>query len=618
MIGTFSNPVRVPDSRAWYPTLDAWMSTGPSAVDAALTYSRRNGPLSIDTETAGLAAGAFTTKCVTAAWVADDGTTEAVLLDPRDPVQLSVVAKLTADAPELVLHNASFDIPPLVHHGMLRLDDVEKVVDTIVYARMAFPDTMTQRKDLTSLAVRLLGVPAPTGSMSDAFKTNGYATREAGWYGMDIDVPIYRYGAMADTIIGLRLVNPLRAACWSQTTEGHSFGAFGVDSDGAVRLMEREQIVNRIMLRRSAVGLAVDTDYLVRYTDENRARRDTAANVLEVLGLRPGNGLDVVTHLEKLGQLPTGWPRTKTGQLSADKKAMERLESMDHPLAQAHRTVASLDKVTGYLEKVASMVTVTGRLHNQVGVLGASATGRMAYSDPELQQFPADARPIIADDGQGLTSIDWSQIEPVVMANCAGDVDFLAPFEGGGDLYAPIMATAGIDRKRAKVVLLALMYGQGKASLAASLRTDESSADVIRRKVLSAMPATSKYMDQVRAMGEQSGKAITISGRVLEIDRDMETGRYRAYKGVNYTCQGSAYDVLAETLVTLHSKGLSQHVQLAMHDEIVADTPAAREIQHVMQTAPDRLVWWANQRASNRIPVLRTDLNDMGNRWAYV
>lgn len=618
MRGLFAAPVPVPDSRSWYPTLNAWLSTGPSAVDTALGYHPGCGAVSVDTETAGLGALSFTSKCVTLAWISPTGDTEAVLLDPRDPVQLSVVAKVTAEAPELVLHNASFDVPPMVHYGMMRVEDIDKVTDTIVYARFAYPDTMTQRKDLVALAVTLLGVPKPGGTMPTSFKAYGYAKADAGWYAMDIDVPIYRYGAMADTIVGLRLVQPLRAACWKQTVEGHNFGAMGVDGSTAIYLMEREQTVNRIMMRRSAVGLAVDVDYLSTYSDKHAGALATESNKLEVLGLRPGQGIDVVEYLDARGELPGNWPRTKTGKLQADKKAMAGLEEMAHPLAVAHRTVATLTRVQGYLEKVAAYVDVTGRLHNQVGVLGASSTGRMAYSEPELQQFPADARPIIADDGQGLTSIDWSSIEPVVMANCAGDTQFLAPFESGADLYAPIVSTANVPRKQAKVVLLGAMYGLGRAKLAKDLGVSESDASSIKSRVMSAMRPTSQYMDQVKAFAERNGQAITISGRVLDIERDPESGKYRGYKAVNYTCQGSAYDVLAETLVEMKRQGLSDHVQLAMHDELVVDTQAAPYVQQVMQTPPARLTWWANQRATQRVPLLRTDMNDMANRWAYV
>lgn len=614
MRAPFLDPVPVPDERGYFPGLSAWMSTGDSAQTTALEYHPGLGAVAIDIESAGL--DPFTTKCVTLAWQGARGT-ETVLLDPRDPVQLATVAKVTAAAaPELVMHNAAYDTPALVVHGMLALDDVAKVTDTIVLARMVHTDK-NDRKDLTSLAVHHLGVPRPEGSLTESFKAAGLATQDAGWYAMDIGVPIYRYGAMADTVLTLRLLNPLRAAVWSHLVEGHPFGDLGADSDTALHLMEREQRVNRIMLRRSSIGLEVDTEYLATYQDQHAVELAQATNALERLGLTPGQGVQVLELLESRGELPADWPRTaNTGRLQATKATMARLEGMDHPLANAHRVFQEKTKVQGYLEKVSSMVLVTGRLHHQVSVLGASATGRMSYSTPELQQFPAEARPIIVDSA-GLTSVDWSSIEPVVMANAAGDVDFLAPFERGDDLYAHVMTAAGVERKVAKVVLLASMYGQGRAKLAGSLKTTEDQASAIKSRVMGAMPVTARFMDQVSQLGSKSGKIVTVSGRVQSIPRDA-TGKFMGYRAVNYFCQGSAYDVLSETLVRLDDWGLSDAVRLAMHDEIVCTTEHAAAVRQAMETVPERLGMWSRRIHADRTPVLRTDANDMGRAWQYV
>lgn len=619
MYAPFTTPVPVPDQRSYVPALNAYMSTGPSAMDTALEYTPDCGPLAIDTETAGLAAQAFTIKCVTMAWVNHSGDMESVLLDPRDPVQLSVVARVVSSAPEIVLHNAAFDIPPLVHHGMMTYDDVHRVVDTIVLARMAFPDPFVVRKGLTDLAVAVLRMPAPRGKMPDAFKAAGFKKAEDGWHGMDIDAFIYRHGAMADTVVTLRLLNPLREACLSQLLEGHQFGDLGVDRSEAHRLIEREQIVNRVMLLRSAMGLAVDETYLSRYAEQHAAALANESNVLEQKGIRPGNGADLVEYLDRRGELPDSWPRTPGGKLAANKAAMEGLEKMEHPLAVAHRTVQTLTKVNGYLEKVSEFVAVTGRLHNTVNVLGASATGRMSYSDPELQQFPADARPIIvAEDGRGLTSIDWSSIEPVIMANCAGDTKFLESFNSGGDLYAPIVEISGVSRKQSKVVLLGDMYGQGPGSLAESLGVTIGDAQDMKRRVMQAMPVTSNYMDQIKEFGNRTGKAITISGRVLDIPRAVEGNRFSGYKSVNFVGQGSAYDVLSETILEMYRRGIYRGLHLAMHDEVVVDSQIAEEVRSIMETPPPALVRWSQIRAKGNVPILRTDMNHMGRTWLYV
>ena len=534
--------VEVPDHKAYYPHILAWLATGSAAEAEALRLPAGT-TVAIDTETMGLGAESFTLKCLTAAWETPDGTV-AVLLDvTRNDKDRQAAQTLIERAGVLVLQNAAFDVPPLHQNGIMPLDAIDKVHDTVVYARMAYPDTAVP-KTLEALATKLVEFPESEVTMANLFKANGMNTAE-GFREFDIDRPVYRLGAMADTVATLRLLPQIQAKAWSQLTEGHPFGEFGVDSDGAVALMEREQRVNRIMLRRSARGLAVDTEYLTTY-EETHARELTAArDALAAADLDPdaGNlGFLLVSRLEESGDLPADWPRTDSGRLRATK---DDLPKLDHPLAAAVRKVSELGKVTGYLTKVQDMVRVTGRVHPQVGILKASATGRMAYSWPELQQFPADARPIIVSDG-GLTSVDWSQIEPVVMANCAQDWQFLEPFEAGGDLYAPIVEAAGVTRKVAKVLLLAAMYGQGRNSMAAALGISTEEAQRLQAGMFSAMPTTRGFIDRLRQIGEDHGLIITADGRVLPIPK--ANGQTLAYKAVNYFCVTPDTLILTEDL----------------------------------------------------------------------
>ena len=194
--------------------------------------------------------------------------------------------------------------------------------------------------------------------------------------------------------------------------------------------------------------------------------------------------------------MPSPWPRTaKKGELRATKDDLALLaEISDNPCVAAQMKLAEFEKINGYLIKVDHQADITGRCNPQVNTLGAVATGRMSYSSPELQQFPGGARPIITDYGQGLTSIDWSQIEPVVMGCFAKDHKFLDPYERGDDLYEPLMRAAGIDRDAAKVNLLATMYGQGIRGLALRTGKSEEQAAKIRRQLLSAMPQCKKWM----------------------------------------------------------------------------------------------------------------------------
>lgn len=618
------------DFTSWDPTLEAFQSTGQDAVVKAMeVVSLSPRTIALDIEAAGLGAKAFKVRCVTAAWETPNGT-QAVLLDPRRPEHAKAVYLLVDWATQVVMHNAAYDWPVLAQYGLVDADThTSKVWDTLVAARMAYPDPR-HPKSLEALATdpELVGMPKSAVPMEVAFRSAGYATAREGWENMDIDQRVYCLGALADTVATLRLGPAIREAVVDHLT--HSPYAHvsvssalarapQLDRAGALGLLEREQTTNRVMLRTSARGLLVDQDYLGEYRAGHEAALGEARGVLEDAGLDPDSGAlgrELLELLQSRGVLPSDWPRTATGGLKADKKTMAGLAGVPGAgeLAQAHRRVSDLRKVSGYLEKVQAYASVTGRVHPQVAVLGASATGRMAYREPELQQFSADARPIlIPDPGRGWVSLDWSSIEPVVVANAAGDTEFLHGFNTvGADLYAPIVEQAGVTRKVAKVVLLAAMYGQGRRLLASNLGVSEDEAQRIQGRVFAAMPKTRRFLGALRLEADQHGCTVTADGRVLPVPRDP-SGRVMGYKATNYFTQGTAASVLSSTICRLERMGLGDAIALVIHDELVVDAQAQGEVQKVMETAPD----WLTEFAGRRV-VLRTDANPLPGHWAYV
>lgn len=627
--------MHVPDRTHYDPVLDAFLHTGENArrtVDDLLALVEPGLDIAIDIETPGLI-DQFTINCVTAAWVHYDGQVHSVLLDPRrNPHDAPQVFNITQHAGRLILHNSPFDAPALVHHSLMNLAGTAKVVDTLVLARTAIPDVMVPKK-LSILSTKYLGMGEFAGGMKKAFKAAGYKSEDAGYEGMDIDSPIYRQGAMADTIATLRLEPVMRQLCRDWLMD-HPFVHYGATTEvEADALIQVQETVHRVMLRRTARGINVDREALNQYAESVDGDRQMATALLAEHGLVGGasKGGKIIEYIHQLGELPAHWPRTKGGKLQATK---ELLEEFDHPLAQAQLTLGKTDKVLGYLNKADFQAQMAGRCYPQVGILGASATGRMAASEPPYQQFSAKARPIFLSDnpdadenvewftnakgemesrctgpGQQLWSIDWSQIEPVTMGLMAKDDVFVAPYEAGDDLYEPLMRAAGIDRPTAKVNLLATMYGRGIPSLARALKTSEEKAGQIRRQMLAAMPASARWMTKVQTIAEEYGKVITAAGRILPVDK---RGVFRA---VNYTVQGSAYDFLANTILEMERRGLGDLVVLGMHDELVIDATEeqAIEVEQIMRTPPEFIIRWAE-----RTPILRTDRAPMGRAWAKV
>lgn len=598
-------PLRdVPDESIWQPSFQSWFHTGREAYERAMRCPA-GVDLAVDIETPSLT-DSFTIKCVTASWV-QMATAHTVLLDPlRREADAVALRFLFGQAQHLILHNSPFDIPGLVAAGLLTLEQTGKVMDTLVFARSAWPDTLT-RKSLEALANRELGLKDLGEALKLAQKASGLTSNEKWFRDADIHMPIYRNGAMADTLVTLRLAHPLYEAAVSRQLD-HPFAKYGcTDRSTAGELVLREQRVNRVMLRRAARGFRIDLDHLDQYVESVEVQREQARIGLEDAGLRPGVAMDIFKYLDAAGHIPPDWPRTDKGNPKTDKDTMEGWLP-EHPLAQAHRVIAETKKILGYMEKAAARSRITGRLHPQFQILGASATGRMSVGEPELQQFSEHARPIILPETT-FHSVDWSSIEPALLGWMSQDWSFITPFEHGADIYEPVQITAGCARKDAKVVVLAGMYGQGRAKLARSLGSTIEAAQQLQRQMRNAMPLASRFMGQIKQVAEDHGLTLTVSGRVLSVPRF--NGAVASYKAVNYMFQGSCADLIYETIVNAEDAGLGDMIALPMHDELVVESGAADEIQALMELPPPALLKWTN----GRVPIIRTDAQGPFDHW---
>jgi DNA polymerase-1 len=615
--------------------IDAAYTAGRDFVGEALERMlRRSGIVSMDIETFGLGTDARKLKSVSFGlhnW--------AIVLDPRDPVQYALIQNTIEDAERLVTHGGVFDVVNLHLNGLLQTRHIDKIVDTIIYSRFAEPSDIGGH-DLFKAGKKYAGLEGDN-YLKAAFKALGMAA-ENGWRAFDIDRPIYLQGAAADVIVTARIYPALIEAAYRQTTQDHPFANHGVSGQEALDLIEREQIVNRVLLRRACKGVVVDLEYLNVYEEQTREVREEAEAELERLGIEPSNSDDLIRWMVDHNELPPLYPRVgKTQKLSAQAK---HVETIQHPVAKLfvrHKKIVKIEK--DYLLKCKDLAIRGADGHYRVNPLTnvmKAATGRAAMSEPPLHQFNGPARGVlVADPGDELVSIDWSAIEPILVANLAGERAMYEHYEtffpgkarlsgpdkgkvtwderGGaegdwGDAYESVAEMAGIDRKPAKIVLLAQLYGEGITKLSVDLATSEGSARELRDNIFSQIPSVAEFVRTLRDQAKRYQKIMTVSGRIIPVPSGFYDGNYsvQAHKGVNYTVQGSAYDILAETVATAYREGIADGIYWTMHDELICSRDIARRLQKIMETPPDRLC-----RLSGRTPMLRTDLTVMGERW---
>lgn len=567
---------------------------GPDSCQAAIIMARTEPWVAIDIETAGLGELAMDIKCVTI------GTaSHAIILDPRDSWQAMAIVTALETAKTIVLHNAPYDVPLLVRNGLMRVEDIAKVQDTLLYARYAEPDERT-RKGLDDCAQRYLGTTPGNGVLAKAFKAAGL-TKTAGFREFDIDRPIYVFGAAEDVLTTAALY-PLVMKAAIKRLVTHPFGDRGVTGQELLRLLNREQKINRMHMRRAAKGFLVDYEFLDDYRSTNQASISKDSQDLEGLGIKTPASL--IAWLEAADCLPVDHPRTPTGKWST---AADSLERLDHTVANMYKRHKDLVKVDrDYLQKCVDLSGFDGRVHPTTNILGAQ-TGRESMNTPPLHQFPPGARGIIlAEPGDSMVSIDWRQIEPVLMANQARDYPMLDAFEQGeGDFYAAVGEAAGIPRKHAKVVVLGTLYGMGHGKLCHDLGVGDVEGYRIRETVFAPIPRVAALAKRIKVIGDVHAMIFTLSGRIVPVDPRA------TYRAINYNCQGGAYDLLAEAMLAVEEAGLGDALYWAMHDELVVSKDAAHDVRRIMETPPARLIDMAG-----RVPVLKTDMLELGERWA--
>jgi DNA polymerase I len=574
-------------------------SIGDQAASEVVRMARAAGRVAVDIETAGLGELAFKVKVIIVAT-----PLRSCVLDATDERHRAAAREAIGVARELVFHNSAFDVPPLVTAGIMSLDDIAKVYDTLIYSRMAFTGEM-DRHALGELEKKFLAKSLRTltkDNLAEWGKVNRLSKSKVFEVARYSD-PVYAMYAGWDGVLTSLVLEPVRAAARTQLTD-HPFGRYGADAVQAEYLMEREQRVNRIMLRRSACGIRLDDQRVASEQDRLRVQMNELAEELVELGVDEAtNRNKLAAALEEAGAFGEDYPRTeKTGRPSTQAK---HLESLDHPAVTAFKAYDDRRRLFTYLENARLVAERTdGRIHPQVNIHKAR-TGRSSYDNPALQQFTTSARQVLlADEGDALVSIDWASIEPVVAGNIAGDTTLIERFEAGEKIYNVVSEMAGVSYSKSKVVVLAKMYAQGIRSLAAGLKVDPEEAKELQHKVALSMPRTDRFVRWAAAWSEEFGKTWTMSGRIIDVDPEF------GYKGSNFMAQGSAYDVLSESIVAVDEAGLADGLYLSVHDELVISESVTHDVRKIMERPPERLI-----ELSGRVPKLRTDAALLGDRW---
>jgi DNA polymerase I len=493
-------------------------------------------------------------------------------------------------------HNLKYDLIMLARHG-LRINPAG--FDTMVAEWVIDPDT--HNLGLKNLALARLGE-----SMTHIEELIGKGKTEISMAEVAItDAAPY---AVADAEVTLRLMPLLEQ-----------------ELRGFPKLWEIfvniEMPLLPVLADMEMAGIALDKKFLSELAVELRQRMNALEKQIhesagKKFNLNSTQQLSDVLFKDLKLEPPDRGKKTASGHYSTAAGVLE-LMSGQHPMVDLILEYRELSKLMStYVEALPTQVhEQDGRVHTSFSQTNA-VTGRLSSTDPNLQNIPIRTdlgrrvrRGFVADPGNVLISLDYSQIELRIVAHMAGDQAMLGAFQAGQDIHATTAAAiynVALEsvtkemRRHAKAINFGLIYGMSAFGLTRSTDLTLAESQDFVSAYFTQFPGVKKYLDGIRKEAAVNGFVETMLGRRRYFP-NLKSGLNQAMKNreereaINSPIQGTAADIMKIAMIkippALAKAGLHGRMLLQVHDELVIECPreelneVARVVQDLMENA---------------------------------
>jgi DNA polymerase-1 len=364
-------------------------------------------------------------------------------------------------------------------------------------------------------------------------------------------------------------------------------------------LVDIELPLVRVLRETEAAGIKLDT----RRLEEAASTIRTDADALEREIWELAGEEFMIGSPQQLAEVlfvKLGLSRKRRGKtgFSTDARVLQAIRDEHEIIPKIERWRELTKLAQTYLEPLPNWINPdTGRLHTTFQQTN-TATGRLSSINPNLQNIPIRTETgrvirqcFIAEPGNVLLSVDYSQVELRVLAHIAGEDVLKDIFRRGEDVHTET-ASAVFDlppeqldvgmRSKAKMVNYGIVYGLSAFGLADRLMIPQEEAQEFIDRYLERFPAVAQFMKDAVEQAEQHGYVSTLFGRRRQIPeiraRNWQTRKLGERLAVNSVIQGTAADIIKVAMVRAHdalvAEGLRTHTILQIHDELLFEGPA--------------------------------------------
>ena len=289
-------------------------------------------------------------------------------------------------------------------------------------------------------------------------------------------------------------------------------------------------------------------------------------------------------------ELPGG-KKGKTGAYGTGVDVLEDLASEGYELPVKVLDWRQMSKLKStYTDALQGHINPnTGRVHTSYVISGAS-TGRLSSTDPNLQNIPIRSEAgrkireaFIAEEGNVLLSLDYSQIELRILAHIAKIDTLKQAFHEGQDIHAltasqmfnvPLENMDPMIRRQAKAINFGVIYGISGFGLARNLRIPRKEAQSFIDTYFERFPGIRTYMDETVSFAKENGYVETLFGRKVhtsEINAKGPQAGFAKRAAINAPIQGTAADIIRRAMVRMPDAiaYLPVKMLLQVHDELI-------------------------------------------------
>ena len=334
--------------------------------------------------------------------------------------------------------------------------------------------------------------------------------------------------------------------------------------------------------------------------------------------------------------------KTRKGSFATNANVLEDLAFKGHKFPQLILDWRQVSKLKNtYSDALPEHINPnTKRVHTSF-LLAATTTGRLASSDPNLQNIPIkseDGRDIrkafIAEKGFTLISADYNQIEMRILADLADVKELKKAFKNNEDIHSLTASQVfNVDikkvdqdmRRKSKAINFGIIYGISQYGLAKQINVSNHEADNFLKAYFLKFPEIKIYMESTIKFCRKSGYVNNIFGRRSHFnginDKNFNVRNFQERAAINAPIQGSASEIMRLAMIRLNKKFESlknnkSKILLQIHDELIFEVPE-KEVKTMTKIIQEEMTSVTESDLHSFTTPLTVDVNK-GNNWGIL